>query len=136
MHSFELINSKGLCMKKNKVVEKKRTRLSKEEWLRHVEDWNASEQSWRNYCAEHEVAENTLRMQAYRQRYRTQQIQEPHTQTRNHHQSSVPSNFVPIKISPTVAHEAYEVRFPSGVLIKIPGQESLSSLLKSLEQYL
>ena len=99
-------------MNSNEVVTKRRKRLTKEEWQKHLEAWQVSHQTQKQYCEGQGISEKAPR------------------QTH--------AEFAPIKLlaPATESVSVYEIQFPSGVLIKVPQQETLSSVIKSLEAYL
>ena len=125
-------------MNSNEVVTKRRKRLTKEEWQKHLEAWQVSHQTQKQYCEGQGISEKALKNQRYRQRKRCTKNETVAPQETQKAPRQTHAEFAPIKLlaPATESVSVYEIQFPSGVLIKVPQQETLSSVIKSLEAYL
>lgn len=123
-------------MNSNEVITKRRKRLTKEEWQKHLEVWQASHQTQKQYCEAQGISENALKNQRYRQKKKCTRNETIAPQEAQKTPRLTHAEFAPIKLLATTTGSGYEIQFPSGVLIKVPQQETLSSVIKSLEAYL
>jgi hypothetical protein len=78
------------------------------------------------YCQQHDLSITTFKKYFYRHRGHSKPCK-----------TSGPERFAPVTLSQVIGEEVkpYEILFPGGILLKIPGTKSLADIMKSLRGY-
>lgn len=118
------------------IIESK-GRLEEVEDFSHIKRWQVSGQSQKDYCIEHRLLLSSFKRQLFifRQGEIIKACSLPRTDIDKPRKKEV-AHFVPVKVTPALRVDSYEISFPSGVVIKVPLSESLVLVVKSLESYL
>lgn len=108
----------------------KRPNVMYARWLEHFAVWQAGDQTEEAYCALHNLSVKAFKKQY--SRYKRASSLSSNTNP----QESPTKNFASVKLIGSSVSCAIEFIFRSGVVMKIPSQALLPSILKSLEAYL
>lgn len=99
-----------------------------QDWPAIIEAWQYSGLSQATFCREHNISYSHFKYHRYG-------ASRPPETTSASENNKTPSAFVPIRVTEAVLDACVEIRFPSGVTIKVPMQIGLAPIMKALRAY-
>ena len=103
------------------------------DWPRTIEAWQHSGLSQKAFCREQNIAYSHFKYHCYGSARPSKNNAQS---TEKHNIGETPAAFAPIHITESSSEAHTEIRFPSGVVIKVPAQTALLTVMKALSAYL
>lgn len=110
-------------------------KISTHDWPAIISAWQASGSSQKAFCREQGITYSQFKYHYYGV------TKQPALSKESNDDSAKPEDkssalFAPIKVTEQPIESCTEIRFPSGVIIKVPAQTALLTVMKALSAYL